>query len=41
MDNAVMIWTYNQLIAGIVVETVDKVIDMMRFRNMGTELFTD
>jgi hypothetical protein len=41
MYDTVMVGTDNNLIAGIVVEAFNEIIDMMRFRNMRTEFLTD
>ena len=38
MNNAVVVRTQNHLIACIIVQTLDEIIDMMRLRNLRPEL---
>ena len=41
MYDTVMIGADDNLVAGIVVKALYEIIDMMRFRYMGTEFFAD
>ena len=41
MNNAVVVRAQNHLIAGIIVQTLDEIIDMMRLRNLRPELLTN
>ena len=41
MYDTVMVGAYDDLVARIIVETLYVIINMMRFRYMGTEFFAD
>ena len=41
MNNAVMVWTHDHLIIGIIVQTVHIVVDVMSLRDMRTIFFPD
>ncbi|MPN40621.1 hypothetical protein SDC9_188159 [bioreactor metagenome] len=41
MNDAVMIWAYDELITGVVIKTVDKVVNMMCFNHLGSILIPD
>ena len=41
MNDTVMVGAYDDLVTGIIVEALNEIIDMMRFRYMRTEFLTD
>lgn len=41
MNDTVMVGADNNLVVRIIVETLYEIIDMMRFRYMGTEFLSD